>query len=113
MVWIERSHARGNPACAWAEVPFVNVAVIVDDEGHDAGVAVLRRVSDKADPADHVAAHDVVDGAARSVRALAGQDLVVVAVIGLSGADAIAFLGRARHRLTKRTVGLASRRRPI
>src|SRR5262245_32998028 len=113
VIRIERGHARGSPACARAEIPFVDVAVIVDDEGHDPGVAVFGWIGDEAEAADHVAAYDVINGAARSVRALAGQDLVVIAVIRFPGADAIAPLGCGSDCLTERTVRLAARRRPV
>src|SRR4029453_6388107 len=94
MVRIERSHARTDPLGPWTEILFVDVAVIVDDEGHDAGVAILGGKGDEAEATNHVAAHDVVHRAARRILALAGQDPEVVAVIRLAGDETIRPLGR-------------------
>src|SRR5262249_32621231 len=113
VVRIELAHARGNAPCPRAEVLLEPVAIIVDDEGHDAGLAVLRRIGHEPEPADHVAANDVFDGAARGVRSLTGQYLVVVAVIGFAGANAITLLRRSRDRFAEWTVRFATRRRPV
>src|SRR5262245_6751952 len=113
MVRIERGHARTDPLGPRTEILFVDVTVIVDDEGHDAGVAILGGKGDEAEAANHVAAHDVVHRAAGRVRTLAGQDPEVVAVIRLAGADAIATLGRGGDRFAERAVRLAARGRPV
>src|SRR5262245_31834911 len=108
MIRIERGHARCDPGRPVPKVPLVDVTIIVDDERHDARIAVFGRIGDEPEAADHVALYDVVDGAAGRVRALTGQDFVVVAVISLSGADPIASLGCGRDRLAERAVRLAA-----
>ena len=70
VIWIERGHLRGDAACSITEISLVDVTIIVDDEGHDAGIAVFRRISDKAEAADHVAVDNIVYGAAGRGRAL-------------------------------------------
>src|SRR5437868_12894036 len=113
MVRIERGYARSDTSRPVAEILFENIAIIVDDERHDAGVAVFGGIGDEPEAADHVAAHDVIPGTAGRIRALACQDLVVIAVVRLSGADAIASLRCGRDRFAKGTVRLAARRRPV
>src|SRR5262249_52648056 len=98
MVRIERGHARADPLGPWPEILFVNVAIIVDDERHDAGITILGGIGDEAEATNHVAAHDVIYRAARGVWTLAGQDLVAISVIWFPGADAIASLRCVRDR---------------
>src|SRR5262249_52282342 len=94
MVGVELAHSRGDAASPRTQIPFVTITCVVDDEGNDAGMAVCGRVSDEPETADHIATNDVVDGAARRVRSLTGQYLVIVAVKRLAGADAITLLCR-------------------
>ena len=89
------------------------VAVLVDDEGHHAGIAVVGRVGDEAEAADHLAAHDVVIGATGSRRSLARQDLVAVAVIGRPGAGRVALARGIGHEFADRALLLARLARPI
>src|SRR3982751_5079220 len=78
---IERGHVLGDRLRVVAEAALVEDAVVVGEEGHDAGVAVLRRVGDDGEPADEVAVDEVVGRAAGGLGALGGQQPVAVAVI--------------------------------
>ena len=69
---------------ACTEVDVVDDAVLVDDEGLDARLAIFGRPSDEAEAGDHVAIDDVVVGAAGDLVALAGQDLELVAEIAFA-----------------------------
>src|SRR5262249_39988282 len=82
MVGVELAHSRGDAASPRTQIPFVNITVVVDDKGHDAGIAVFGRVSHEPETADHIATNDVVDGATRRVRSLTGQYLVIIPVNG-------------------------------
>src|SRR5262249_27257804 len=113
MIGIEGGHLRGDAGCAIAKVPFVDVAIIVDDEGHDAGVAVFRRIGDGGKATDHVAVDDVIHGPTWRGRALAQQDLEAIAVEWFAGARPIALLRCRSDGLTQRARLLISARRPI
>src|SRR3954447_3691854 len=63
-----------------AKIPLIGFALLVDDEGHDAGVAVFRGPGDEGKAANHVAIDDVAIRPAGSVRALLGEDLEQVSV---------------------------------
>src|SRR5262249_5172349 len=89
MVGVELAHSRGDAASPRTQIPFIHITIVVDDEGHDAGIAVFGRVRDEPETTDHVAANDVVDGTAGRVWSLTGQHLEVIAVKGLAGADPI------------------------
>src|SRR4029078_12442104 len=104
VIRIELAHARRDPACSRAEVLFEHVTVVVDDEGHDAGVAVLGRVGDEPETADHAAANDVVDGATGRTRTLLCQDLEIVAVVRFTGANAITLARRGGNRRHESTL---------
>src|SRR6202008_3577630 len=83
-----------------------------DDEGHDAGIAVVGGIGDERKAADHLAFDHVVERPARGARALPGQDPIVIAVIGLRlAAGLVAFRGRVGGKLPERTVVVV--RRPI
>src|SRR5262249_33944540 len=56
--------------------------IVIDDEGHDAGDAVFRRIGHHGEAAHHVVVDDIVVGAAPGMGALALQDPVEIAVIG-------------------------------
>src|SRR5262249_2504920 len=47
-------------------------AILVDNKGHDAGIAILSRVSHEREAADHLAFGQIVVSAARRIRPLAG-----------------------------------------
>src|ERR1700735_4855551 len=81
-VGVVGGHGLGDAAGFGAEVFLEDFAALVDDEGHDAGVAVFGGPGDEGEAANHVAVDDVIVFAAGSVFALAGEDFEVVAVIG-------------------------------
>ena len=85
LVRIECRHARCDLRCRTPEVLLEDDALMVHDEGHDARIAVLGRISDETEATDHLAAHHIIECAAGSLRPLSLQDLVVVAVIGVAG----------------------------
>jgi hypothetical protein len=78
MVGIERAHALPNGTRA--EILLVDGSVVIDKEGHYAGVAVFSGIGNEREAADHVAAHNVVDGAAGRARPLRGKNLIIIAV---------------------------------
>src|SRR4029078_2074308 len=89
-----------------AEVALVDVAALVDDEGHHAGLAVGHRPGDDAEAAAHAAVHQVAVGAARSVGALAIEQAVAIAVIALTLGVARLRLGDQRAERALRLAGL-------
>src|SRR4029077_8165604 len=113
VIGVERGDTRGIPGRAFAEILFVYVAIIVDDERHDAGVAIFGGVGDEPEATDHVATHDIVDRAARCRRALAGQDLETVAVERLAGTGAITALRCIGNGFTQRARLFVAACRPI
>src|SRR5262245_66481876 len=80
-VGVEGGHARRDLSGAGAEIFLVDPALVVHQERHHAGVPVFGGPGDQGEAADHLAARDIVDGAAGRARSLAGEDLVVIAVI--------------------------------
>src|SRR4029078_12665715 len=113
VIRIKRGHLRGDTRRALAQILLVDVAVIIDDEGRDAGIAVFGRISNKAEPTDHVAVDNVIHGPARGCRALTQQDFVAIAVERFAGARAIAALRCGGDRLTQRARWFIAARRPI
>ena len=65
-----------------AEIFLIDNAVLVDDEGHDAGIAIGGRIGDHREAARHTIVEDVIPGAAGRIRPLLGQNPEIVAVIG-------------------------------
>src|SRR5215470_10358333 len=80
-VRVEELHLLRQRRRVGAEVLLIDDAVVVHDEGHHAGGAVLRGEGDHAEAADHVPVGHIVRGAAGRIRPLPGQDTVVVAVV--------------------------------
>src|SRR5215467_13552218 len=80
-VRVEELHLLRQRRRVRAEVLLIDDAVVVHDEGHHAGGAVLRGEGDHAEAADHVPVGHVVRGAAGRIRPLPGQNPVVVAVV--------------------------------
>src|SRR6185369_4138793 len=64
-----------------AEILFVHAALVVDEEGHHAGVAVGRRPCDETETSDHSLLHQVVVGATWGARPLPFEDAVAVTVV--------------------------------
>ena len=60
-----------------AQVFLVNIALMSDDEGPNAGGAVLGGASRQCEAGNHVAVDDIV-----IVATLPGEDAVVIAVVG-------------------------------
>jgi hypothetical protein len=88
---------------------------MIDEERHQAGTAVLRRIGHEREPAHHVAAHHIVGFAARGVRPLPGENLIVIALIGSPplAFDGISFFCSRGGEFTERTLVLTGRCRPI
>src|SRR5262249_18371191 len=65
--------------------------------------------------ADHVAGHHIVDFAARGVRPLPGENLIVIALIGSPplAFDGISFLCSRGAEFTERTFAFTGRCRPV
>src|SRR5215471_17319253 len=80
-VRVEELHLLRQRRRVGPKVLLIDDAVVVHDEGHHAGGAVLRGEGDHAEAPDHVPVGHVVRGAAWRIRPLAGQDPVVVAVV--------------------------------
>src|SRR5208337_1328950 len=70
LVGVELGHGGGHVAGRLAQVLLIHHAVLVDDEGHDARIAVLRGLWDYGKSAGHLSVDDVSLGAALGVRAL-------------------------------------------
>src|SRR5258705_6885013 len=90
---------------------------MVDDETHDARVAVLGRVSDQRKTADHFAFHEITVCAAGSVFPLRCEDFVVIAAIG-NGFIArlvlsVTLASCPRRKWTERALFLARLRFPV
>src|SRR6266850_4482776 len=56
------------------KILFVDGPRSVDNEGHDARGAVLRRIGDEGESSSHPSVGDVVPGSARCMRSLASED---------------------------------------
>src|SRR5262245_35373754 len=114
MVGVERGHSPGNPCGSRPEILLEHLALVVDQERHHAGIAVLGGPRDQRKAADHAAVHDVIEDAAGRGRALPGQDLEVIAVVrDRTAANLVALPGRLRDRVAERAVRLTRRGRPI
>ena len=66
--------------------------MLVHHEGHDPGLAIIRRIRRQGEAADHLALDDVVVFAARGMFALPGEDLVIVTVERFSHRIGVAAL---------------------
>src|SRR5262245_55278439 len=51
---IEGRHAGRDGGRARSEILLVDHALVIDDEGHHAGIAVLCRIGDERETADHL-----------------------------------------------------------
>ena len=100
-----------------AEVLLVDDPLLVDQEGHHARVAVLRRPGEHREAARHPALRvDVVLRAAGRVLALRGQQAEEVAVVrrlSSSSLVRVALLGRVGDQRAERALRLALRDRPV
>ena len=64
----------------FAQVFLVDDAVFANDEGHDAGISVIRRIRQGGKPAGHLSVYDVILRAAFGFVSLFGEEPVVVAI---------------------------------
>src|SRR6185295_15112799 len=71
LIGIERAHALGHHRRARPEILLEHGAFVIDEERLHAGVAVFGGIGDEGEAADHAATHDIVDGAAAGIGALA------------------------------------------
>src|SRR5215468_5777267 len=88
---------------------------MIDEERHQAGSAVSRGKGHEREPADHVAAHHIVDFTTRGVRPLPGENLIVVALIGSPplAFEGISLLCSRGGGFTEWTRVLTGRCRPV
>src|SRR4029453_901769 len=81
-----------------AEIRLVNLSILIDDERHDAGIAVLCRIRDNGESADRPSLYDIVERARFGALSLTLQHPVVVAVEGRRlVALLVALAGRVRY----------------
>src|SRR5262249_53591900 len=71
---------RCNASAALSHVLLEDLPGMVDHEGHHAGISIIGRKGDECETPDHLAADDVIEGTAGSVRPLLGENLVIVPV---------------------------------
>src|SRR5262249_1615254 len=88
---------------------------MMDAERRQPGTGVSGGKGHERDPADHVAARHIVDFAARGVRPLPGENLIVIALIGSPplAFDGISFLCSRGAEFTERTFAFTRRGRPV
>src|SRR3989442_3061741 len=77
---VELLHSLGEGARLRSEILLVDDAIVIDEEGHHAGGAVLRGEGHQRKPPDHAAAHDVIVLAAGGIGALSGENAVEIPV---------------------------------
>jgi hypothetical protein len=81
VIRVKSRHARSDRVRARAEVLLVHVPMMTDEECHQAGNAILRRIGHEGEPASHLAAHHVLDFAARRIRPLPDENPIMVAIL--------------------------------
>src|SRR5215468_8025598 len=88
---------------------------MVDEKRHQAGSAVPRGKGHEREAANHVAARHIVDFAARGVRPLPGENLIVIAPIGSPSLafDGISLLCSRGAEFTERTLVFTGWCRPV
>src|SRR4051794_27969027 len=80
LVGIEPIHPLDELHSVVAEVLLVDDAIVVDEEGRDAGVAVFGGPGEQREAADHLALDDIAERPAGGIRALLREDAIVVAM---------------------------------
>src|SRR6516162_11136413 len=70
LIGIEPRHPLGNGFGALAEILLVDLAGMIDHEGHHTGVAVFGRIGNQRKASDHLAVDDIVHLASGRVRTL-------------------------------------------
>jgi hypothetical protein len=63
-----------------SQIFLVDDAILADDEGHDAGVAVLRRISQNGEATGHLSVNEVVFSATLCAGSLLGGDSKIVSI---------------------------------
>src|ERR1039458_8352823 len=118
------------PACSWVkyrdcccdgfriftQIILVDHAIVIDKKARDSRCAVTCRIRDDSKPADHLAFNQVMSRTVRCVFSLAGQNAVVVTVIGLAPQHAwarISLIGSGGKQRTERTRRFVRLGRPI
>src|SRR5215471_16267153 len=115
VIRVKARHFQGDIGGAPAEVLLVDGPLMIDEERHQAGTAVSSGKGHEREPTDHVAARHIVDLAARGVRPLLGENLIVIALIGSPplAFDGISFLCSRGAEFTERTFAFTGRCRPV
>src|SRR5271157_6314768 len=116
VVGIELCHRFRHLSGVLAEVFLVHNSVLVDDEGRDAGIAILLRIGDEGKASGHLSVDDVIFRAAFGIRTLLGEDAIEVAVkwLLLAGLRCESFgCGSIRGQRPKRALRLSLWRLPI
>src|SRR5262249_37597825 len=105
---VKARHFHADIGGAQAEVLLVDGPLMIDEERHQTRTAVLRGVRHERATADPVAAHPIVAFAAPGVRALPGENLIVIALIRSPprAFDGISLLRSRGGELTERTLVL-------
>src|SRR5262249_19780496 len=112
---VKPRNSHANIGGAQAEVLLVDGPLMIDEKRHQAVSAVSRGKGHEREAADHVAARHIVDFAARGVRPLPGENLIVIALIGSPSLafDGISLLCSRGGEFTERTFALTGRCRPV
>src|SRR5579884_2043790 len=80
-IGIVGGHGAGDGRGFWPEVFLINLALLIYDERHYAGIAPFGRPCDQSKTGDHVAINDVIVFAAWRMAALAREDLEIIPMI--------------------------------
>src|SRR4029434_804756 len=102
-------HALGNGRGIRTQILLKDFTLVIDDERHHTGIAVLRRISNNSEAADHLSLHQVTVCAAGRVFPLRRENFIVVAMIGRRAAGLLFLVTLApcpHHDRTERTLGL-------
>src|SRR5690349_1612991 len=83
LIGIELGHCSRDLIRASTKIFLEDRAILIDDECHDAGIAIGRRINDDREAASHLSVSDVVLCAAFRRSALFIQHREIVAVKGL------------------------------
>jgi len=111
-IGIVGGHLLGDFRGVFAQVALVEGAVLVDDERHDAGAAVVGGEGNDCKAADELIVDHVIAGAAGGSGSLGGDQAIEVAEVGASadcrlGIFAVAFGFRDSDQIAQRAWGLA------
>src|ERR1700716_1766294 len=115
LIRIEQVNALGDAVGTCSEILLVDGTGMIDHEGHDAGISVLRGICDQRESADHLALDDVVERTARRIRSRPLQYPEVIAVIGRRSLASPVALGRGlrRERTEGARVAIVTPEQPI